>query len=1250
MHNQKQILTFFFILIIAHLGYGQDTLSRTIKWNIPSEISSKKTPSFNGAVFQDATDNVPCYFELIPITGPENQIKIVDKVWQTYTETDEKVQKDTTALISISKSRGKNFAQVTIPALRVKNNEVQLLRKFNILVYTNTESKGISNLKENKKNSVLSSGTWVKVSVTKSGIYKINYNELETYGLTNLSNVSIWGNGGKTLPYYNYELSPDDLNPIPTYIYKGTDGIFNSNDYILFYAEGPDTYTYNATNDIWEYKHHNYSNTISYFITTDYPQTLIQEKSYLNSTPTYTTNQYDAFYTYEPNDTNLIESGREWFGDIFDLTTQRTYSTNFSNPVSGTTGKVLVRAAARADVSSNFSIQVNGTQVGTISLNAVSIGDELADVVSVKEQLFTFTQNSSPTEVKLTYSKPNSAAIGFLDYVTVNSRQQLKYNNNQLIFRDLQSKEVGKISNFTIDNATSNLQVWDISNINNSMLIKSQYSDSKLTFNVPTDSIRHFIAFDPDKALSVTFEEQVANQNIHGITNPEFIIVTHPNFTAQAEEIANLHAEYDGLNVTVVTTNQVYNEFSSGNRDVSAIRNMMRYFYNISATTSNSPKYLLLIGDGSYNNLSQDATNSNFVPTYQSARSINNTGSFVSDDYFGLLDENEGEASGLLDIGIGRFPVNTTEQAETVVSKVRKYLSYTDSGDWQSKLCFIGDDEDANVHMEDANTLAEYISTNHNEYNISKIFFDAYTQVATAGGESYPDVTKAINSAINNGLLLVNYTGHGNERWLAHEKVVMLDDILSWENSPMLPLFITATCEFSRFDNYHMTSSGEWVLLSPKGGAIALLSTTRLVYSSPNFVLNYNFIQNAFNKDSTGKHYRLGDLIRISKNLSGSGNNKRNFSLLGDPALMLRYPSYNAVLQTVNDKPVTDNDTISALDKVILTGNIEDENNQLVSNYNGVATVTVYDKKSEITTLANNGGTPMTFYCRDNIIYKGEANVTNGEFSLEFVVPKDINMAFGDGRVSIFATNSSTSALGSNESVIVGGVSDNPTTDNTGPEISIYFNDTLFTGNGITDSNPMLLVKLFDENGINTTGIGIGHDITATLTSPDGETNYFVLNPYYKANTNDFKVGFADYQLTNLTPGTYQLYLKAWDVYNNSSEKTIRFNVTGNNFVIKNFYNYPNPFTNGTSIYFEHNRPDKELTAKVQVYDISGRLVKDFTPTTVNNGGYRVGPIFWNGTGNNGSKLPRGIYIGLLKVTTGDGESAQCRQKFVLSK
>ncbi|MBA3707031.1 MAG: type IX secretion system sortase PorU, partial [Bacteroidetes bacterium] len=702
-------------------------------------------------------------------------------------------------------------------------------------------------------------------------------------------------------------------------------------------------------------------------------------------------------------------------------------------------------------------------------------------------------------------------------------------------------------------------------------------------------------------------------------------------------QLAAYHENIDKLSTVVITPQQIYNEFSSGAQDISAIRDFVKMFYDKAKNANEMPQYLLLFGDGSYDNKKRFGNNTNFIPTYQSDNSSTLIYSYVSDDFYGLLDDSEGlfspnSTADVVDIGIGRFPVKSKSEAQAAINKI---LNYTKTGlppnttnngcsnqsfsspfgDWRNTVCLVGDDEDMDLHLDQADQLATLIDTTYDDYNIDKIYLDAYQQESTPGGKRYPDVNDAINKRVEKGCLILNYTGHGGEVGLAHERVVEVSQINKWDNINNMPLIFSATCEFSRFDDPERTSAGEYAFLNPNGAAIALFTTVRLVFASPNFTLNQHFYEAAF-EPINGKMPRLGDLYYYMKNQTGGNSvNSRNFTLLGDPALTLAYPKYNISTDTVNAMAVSSSgsDTLKALSTVTVSGYIRDKQNNVLSGYSGVLYPTVYDKPQNIITLSNDGSDspPRTFSLQKNILYKGKVSVTNGYYKFSFVVPKDIAYQFGIGRISYYAENGSEDAQGNYEKVIIGGSNDLAPVDVNGPDVSLYMNDAKFVFGGLTNENPDLFAILQDVNGINTVGNGIGHDLTAVL---DANTeNAVVLNDYYQADMNSYKSGTLRYRYSDLSEGKHTLKLKVWDVYNNSSESYTEFVVAKSaELALSHVLNYPNPFTTKTQFYFEQNQCCQLLNVQVQVFTISGKLVKSIA-TYVHAEGFRSEPIEWDG-------------------------------------
>jgi hypothetical protein len=924
--------------------------------------------------------------------------------------------------------------------------------------------------------------------------------------------------------------------------------------------------------------------------------------------------------------------------------------------------RILISVAGRKQFryqSCYFDIKANNNDLGKISISDSYIKYVYAHAYS---KYFDISNPSASLNLNIEFTGASSDMEGYLNYVCINTREKIKLSGSQLMFRDKETAQIGRATKFIIDNSGKNVYVWNVTDVVNPYEIKVTAQNSESYFIDSTNTISQYIVFDGINYFTPAISEAecVENQNLHGIEYSDMIIITNPKFQIQAEELAEFHKNNDTLSVFVTQPEKIYNEFSSGMPDVSAIRNFMRMLYDKANSESQVPKYLLLFGDGSYNNY-QAGKKSNYILTYQSVASLSETESYVADDYFVLLDAGEGELNsskelyGYLDMSVGRFTVQTDKEARLMINKIKHYLSSKSYGDWKNRICFIGDDENNMSHQRDADYLcSSIIAPQHPELNINKIYLDSYKQFSTPSGQRYPDVTTAINEQVRQGALFIDYVGHGNPRILAHEKILSVSDVLSWTNWDKLSIFMTASCEVGRFDDYERTSLGETFVMNPKGAGVAAITTTRVVYAGSNSVLSTHFFKVTFNKD-----FRLGDMMKYAKNkMSPSGINHRNFTLLGDPALRMALPENKIVVGNINNnfikssesssKTITyvQGDTVGALSKVKIEGYVDDKNGNPL-NKDGVLFISVFDKTDTILMIANdNNAQEMEYTIQKNILYKGKASITQGYFSFEFIIPKDINYKYGNGKISLYAAFDSTEATGYSTDIIIGGSSENIDVEHTGPEIELYMNDTLFVSGGITDENPVLLAKISDESGINTTGIGFGHNITATLDGNQGEV--FILNDYYENYIDVYNRGELNYQLEGLLEGYHYITLKAWDIYNNSSEAVIEFYVfNSESSVINKMYNTPNPFSDETWFTFEHNQQAVLSEIEINIYDIMGNNVANLHQKKSTDG-YAIEPISWDGTNYGGAKLPNGVYIYKIEITSIDGQKTYKSSKLMI--
>jgi hypothetical protein len=1122
-----------------------------------------------------------------------------------------------------------------------------------LFLYTglNAQESGFSS------SSVLRQGQWFKIAVTSEGVYRIDYSTLRQKGITDPSNPRIFSNNAGQLSFYNNGTAPDDLVEMAVYLNTGGDGTFNEGDYLLFHARGTHRWNFDHRSGQYNFSRHHYSDTAWYFITSGQPGKRVTNALPPSQAPIYVSSVSDALFIHESEKENLIRSGRDWFQPVSSQSALKI-TPGFTGTVTTESIRYRIRAAARSSTATGFDLYEGTSVRRNMVLQGVNMFNTTGMYASVADSEGEFLPLSASPVFEIRYlNKGDQGARGWLDFITLQARVHNSFDGQAVYVRDSKTIGNGAITSFTVKTQQQGVIVWDITDPFRARNIPYTREGENIVFRSSTDSLRIFHVFIPGNAVAADIRKPVINQNIHGSPPADMVMITHPLFLPYAEKLAAIHQTTSGLVTQVVTPFQVYNEFSGGVPDIAALRNFLRMKYLRQKGTTRPLKYLLLFGDGSYENKTLPPKNPNFIPTWQSPNSNVVVSSFTSDDFYGLLDDGEGEAEGTEDIGIGRLPVSDTVQAGIAVEKIRRYLDPVNMGDWKNIICLVADDEDGNIHMADAEGLSALIEERAPEYNISKIYLDAFRQTTTVNGQTYPEVNRAVNDRINQGCLIFNFVGHGNETGLTHERVVKTEDINLWKNKGKLPLIITATCEFSRFDDIELnpatremtgkSSAGEIALLSPEGGAIALMSTTRLVFSAPNYFLNRNIYNCAFERDSLGKPLRLGDIIRIAKNNSGNGSNKRNFSLLGDPALMLGYPWHGRVVtDSINGIALHEGiDSLKALSLVTVSGHIEDYTGETVNNFNGVVSPLVYDKYNTIRTLANDGGPVMEFRMRNNVLFSGKTMARDGYFRYSFIVPRDIDYSFGNGKISYYANDGSMDMNGSTTGIVVGGFSGADLSDTEGPEIKLYMNNTLFRDGGITDASPVLFAVIEDKGGINTTGAGIGHDLTGYL---DSRNNSVVLNSYFENDFDNYSKGSISYHLSGLDDGPHSFTVKAWDNYNNSSEETIHFVVeTAGKFLLRDLINFPNPFTGDTRISGQVNRPGEEYDARISIISISGKLVKEIR-TTMHVSGYVLPPVIWDGCDTAGHRVARGMYIYTVTLTSRNGETCRASGRMII--
>jgi hypothetical protein len=1090
-------------------------------------------------------------------------------------------------------------------------------------------------------NSVLANGNWFKFSVDTTGVFKIDKTLLQQIGLStnnlNPKKIHIYGNGGNLLPEFNGDVRYDDLQENAIYIEGEDDNSFDANDFILFYAKGPHSWKVDINTNNVSHKQNVYSDKAYYFITVnDNNGKRIQSAPSVNGSTVTQLTSFNDYIFYEKETTNLFAAGRRWLGEEFSVENQQTFQIPFPNAILNEPLEIKVRAVAVSGLTSSMQVNVNSQELFNLNFGAISSGLTLA---SDRTNSKSITNSSTLINVSLNYNNGgNPSARAYLDFIEVSGKKQLIAGGFQFSFRSFEAANTSGIVEYQIQNSQNIFQIWEVSDPTNVSNIVNESSATIFSFKANGGDLKEYIIvhqndFYIPEAVS---NARVENQNLHALKDINYLLITSNEFVEQAQRIANYHIENSGLTAKVVILDEIYNEFSSGSKDITGIRDFIKHIYETNSTDDAKLKYVCFFGDASYDYKDRILANNNIVPVYLSDESYNLASSFVTDDFFGMLEDSEGtmSSSHSIDVATGRIPVSTQQQATDVVDKILRDYNLDSFGDWRNTVTLLADDIDANSDISiqpGVEIIADDIKVNKPVFNINKIYADAYVQQNSSGGERYPTVKAAITTAIETGTLVFDYFGHGGEDGFAQERFLDIPQVKGFDNENTLPLFITVTCEFSRFDNPTRTSAGEFVFWNTTGGAASMITTTRDVYIS---------VGQAFNKRlmATLLEFNNEDLT-IAESLVKTKNNysetqKFFIYYFGDPVKKLAIPKPNIRITKMNGVDITQSlDTLKALSKVSFEGVVTDNLNNILTDFNGNLSTTVYDKPIDKSTLDNdNFGIIEVFDSQESKLFRGLASVENGNFSFEFIVPRDVKIAYGKGKLSFYATDATFDKSGFNSDVIVGGINENAPEDTIGPEIQLFMNDESFLDGANTNASPNLIAKLADLSGINTSVTAVDHDIVGIL---DGdESNPIILNDFYQTELDDFTRGKVVFRLRDLSVGPHTLKLKAWDTYNNSSETILNFVVVSDtNISLDNVLNYPNPFVNYTEFWFNHNKPNESLQVQVQIFTISGKLIKTINQQVQTTGNLSRN-ISWNGLDDFGNRIGKGVYVYKLKVTS----------------
>lgn len=1099
--------------------------------------------------------------------------------------------------------------------------------------------------------SVLSSGQWVKVSVSGNGIYQISYSDLKKWGFNDPSKVKIYGYGGALLSENLSENFIDDLIATPCFRNEQRGAI-------LFYAQGPTTWKYAPESQLFVHENNYFSTKGFYFITANHLTDIQPIDLPVGKEANLEMTSFPDYTLHESELVNLGQTGRGFYGEDFRYSAVQNFSLQMPGIIQGK-GSVWVEFAAKAEQASSVTTQVNGKTVtqtgqGVIGAQAEVKAYEIAKQTS--DCMVWETNGTEEINIKVSHKANGKVSIARLNFIRLNVWRKLQLYSGYVQFRnDPTKKDIAKF-NITLNGSDAgNVKIWDITRPEAPRNIITHNTTNSLSFIPGEAGLKEYVAFDITKNFpSPQWVNNVANQNLHALPQTDMVIIVPSQLSSEAERLAAFHRQQDNLHITVVTPEAIYNEYSSGTPDATAFRRFLKMFADREKSgDAQKLRYLLLFGDATYDyrlvSPEWQGTNFALLPSYQSSESLSQSLSYISDDYFGYLIDDQSPFPGVkfdLQLGIGRFPVRTLAQARIAVDKVIAYTENKEPGNWKNALCFVADDGDSGNHLSEAESTASMVENTFPKYVVNKVYTDTYKQVINSSGESYPDAKKRIMDLLNDGLLMVNYTGHGSPQTWSNEDLMNISDIQKLYLK-RLPVFVTATCDYSRMDDIP-TSAGEELFLHPKGGAIALLSTTRVVYGIYNLGLNKSFTNYLLSKNKQGERYRLGDIVRKAK-CENKNTNTLKFVLLGDPALKLVYPGQEIRVTDINGHPITENkDTLKAKSRISVHGEVLLPTGEIDNNFNGFICPKIFDSIEKITSLDNDGDNiTKTFNERKKVLYIGKDSVRNGKFSFEFRMPKEINYSNLSGMMNFYAyDNRGNEASGYFDKFLVGGIDNSADSETEGPQIhALYLNSKNFKDRDMVNETPLLVVQLEDESGINVSG-SIGHSITATI---DGKSDRrYILNNYFEAEPGAFGKGHITYTIPEMEEGEHTLTFKVWDTENNSSEKKIYFVVKkGLKPEIFHIFVDKNPAQETTCFYLNHNRPNSVVLISVEVYDTYGTMVWSHTEQGMSDM-YRSFPINWDLTDKSGKRLPSGIYLYRANLSTDGLQQTTKSEKIII--
>jgi hypothetical protein len=1102
-------------------------------------------------------------------------------------------------------------------------------------------------------NSKLSDGKWKKIKVTETGLQYLSNAKLKNMGFSNPDKVNIYGYGGRLIQEeLNESTYADDLPMQP--IIRTSDGIY-------FY--GVNTIRWSSSDKAVPYTHcQNFYATESYYFVSDI-DTEAQEMAtldYANENGSKKVYSFNEHLLHEQELAAPSNTGAWMFGEDFRTNTSQTF--NFDLPDNtGSEANVCVSFATKtSSASSSFQVIANGTTLPSTSSDVIN---EIASTEMFIRTATSYKTVSNPgekLELEIKYNPGGVVYIARLDYIRVSYERELKLRNGCLNFY-YDHKRNGNPTMY-LKGCSSTTQIWDVTNPAEPKNIKYILNGDEAVFTPTSTKYAEYIAFE---TTGTVFEptasgSYLSSQDIHALETPDMVIISPQEFTTQAERVAEMHRERDGMTVHVVTPEQVYNEFSSGVPDISSFRKMLKMWYDRGAENSgtHSLKYCLLFGRPTYDfRLITDAVKTAGYPrvlTWISQDGTSSTTSYCTDDYIGYLEDTSTGSTfdmvtGTLNIAIGRMPVRTVSEAKQVVDKLLNYIENPTYGNWRNQVMIIADDQDNAVHLEQAEEVYANMRNSGNGSNFlyERLYLDAYPLVFSGTGNTYPAAKEKMMQMYRDGVGFVNYIGHANPKEWTHERFLTYTDILEMDNKK-LPIFYTATCEFCRWDADDV-SGAELMWSNTEGGAIAMLSTNRTVYITQNGWLNNAVSQTIYNRDSDGQPLTIGEILRIGKNIVKRDDNRLRYVVLGDPAMRILSPTLGIAVDKIGDSTPQDMPTLEARSQTVISGRIVDDNDNTMTDFNGTISAILYDAEQVIETLGNgDNGKQKEYNDRKNRLFSCQAKVKNGVWSTTVIVPSEITNNYSPGLLSFYAySDKGLEANGATEQFYVYGWDENAKEDLTGPDInSIYLNNSLFKDGDAVSPNPVLIATVRDESGINISTVGIGHQLTITL---DGNTTYSDVSSYYTPDSDDIYGGKVVYPLSDLETGSHTLKFTVWDNMGNSSSHTLNFEVSAApKPYVSDVKTNVNPATTSVTFYIYHDRIAENAPCTIEVFNLAGRKVWEGSTSTTED--YEAGTtLTWDLNDVSGTRVQRGIYLYRATVTSKEGASVSMTKKLAVA-